>query len=123
MAVTMETLTGPQEEEVAPAAAAAGMAAPTAAPEAEKEAWAVVATLGAADPPARGVVGRADTVTPKAMATEGTGTTRREAPTKLKAPAPWKTPAPRKISTRARNHCRGRQQASGPFFSGRSILC
>ena len=60
---------------------------PIAASEAEEEALEVVATLSAAEPPAKGVAGRADMATPRATATEATGDTRREAPTELEAPA------------------------------------
>ena len=84
MAVTMETLTGPQEEEVAPAAAAAGMAAPTAAPEAGEEALEMVAALGAAEPPARGAGARGDTATPRAeLAAPAPRRTADRAPTSL----------------------------------------
>ena len=91
--VTTEAPTGTQVGEVAPVEAAAGIVAPTAAPEAEEEALEVVATLGAAEPPARGTAGMGDVTTPQATATEATGDTRTEAPTELAAPAPRRTAA------------------------------
>ena len=75
--VATENPTGAQEEKVAPTAAAAWIAAPTAAPGAEEEAREVMTTLGAADPPEGGVTGRADTTPPRATATEGTESTLR----------------------------------------------
>ena len=53
VAVATEAPPGARVGEPARAEAAAGMAAPTAAAEAEEEAMEVVATLGAAEPPAR----------------------------------------------------------------------
>ena len=93
MVVVTEAPSGTPEEEVAPEVAAAGRAAPIGVPEAEKEALEVVATLGAAEAPARGAAGRADMAIPRATATEATGDTRREARTQMEAPAPRRTAA------------------------------
>ena len=78
------------------------MVAATSALEAKEEALEVVATLDAADPPARGVAGRVDTATatPRVTIAEGIGATRGEAPTEPEAPAPRRTAAraPRSLS-------------------------
>ena len=93
VAVTTETPTGAQVEVVAPAVAATGLVVPTAAPEAEEEALEVVATLGAAESPARGAVGRRDINTIRATSTEVTGDTRWDVSTEQAGPAPRRTAA------------------------------
>ena len=60
----------------------------------------MVATLDAAEPPARGTGGRTDMATPRATAASATRDTCREAPTEREAPAPRRTATggPRSLS-------------------------
>ena len=68
------------------------METPTAAPATgDEEALEVAATLGTAEPPARGAGARGDTTTHRAEATEATEGMRTEALTELAAPAPPRT--------------------------------
>ena len=67
------------------------MAAPTTPQEVAEKAMEVVATLGAAEPPARGAAARGDTVMFRSKATEASGGTRTEAPTEVAAPTPRRT--------------------------------
>ena len=66
------------------------MAAPTDAPKAEEDALEVVATIVAAEPPARGAAAREDTAIPPAAATEATGSMHTVTATDLAAPTPQK---------------------------------
>ena len=93
VAVATEAPTGAREEEVAPVAAEAGIAAPTAAPEVEETTREVVTTLDAADPSAGGVVGRANRPLLERRPRRASGPLCWEAPTELEAPAPRRTAA------------------------------